>query len=285
MKKIIGILSFIMATISVCHAQDYTEVKIWPDGLPNSNGRDLTEPYNDEAGNYEPRIHVFLPPKEKATGRAVLCIPGGGYGTVCYDVEGGSWAPYFLERGIALIALKYRLPFGSYASVPSSDAFEAMRIIRRHAAEWNIDPHKVGVMGHSAGGHLAATVATLARDDAKPDFQILFYPVITMDKRYTHMGTHDNLIGRDAGPELENYYSCEKQVRPGNAPALILTTDDDETVPSENSVNYYLALKNAGVDASLHIYPSGSHGFSHHKWFRSHDVMISDLFSWIASLK
>ena len=131
----------------------------------------------------------------------------------------------------------------------------------------------------------AATVATLAEGEARPDFQILFYPVITMDKRYTHMGTHDNLIGKDPQPEIADYYSCEKQVQPGDAPALILVTDDDTVVPSENSVSYYLALQKAGVSASLHVYPAGEHGFSNHKTFRSHDVMLDDLFSWIDSLK
>ena len=201
MKKITVLLSLFLAAASTGLAQSYSEMKIWPDGLPNSNGADLTKPYDDATGNYEPTVRVYLPEKSKATGRAILCIPGGGYGTVVSEPEGYSWAPYFVERGIALIVLKYRLPMGNYASVPSTDAFEAMRIIRRHAKEWNIDPHKVGVMGHSAGGHLAATVATLAEGDARPDFQILFYPVITMDKRYTHMGTHDNLIGKDRNPK------------------------------------------------------------------------------------
>lgn len=283
MKKVTALTAMLLMAAAYSFAQGFTEMKIWPDGLPNSNGIDLTKPYSDENGNYEPVIRIYLPERDKATGRAVLCIPGGGYGMVASESEGYSWAPYFTERGIALIVLKYRLPMG-FSSVPSSDAFEALRIIRRHAKEWDIDPRKVGVMGHSAGGHLAATVATHGTGDARPDFQILFYPVITMDKRYTHMGTHDNLIGKTPSSDMADYYSCEKQVKPDNPPALILTTNDDTVVPPENSVNYYLALQKAGVQASLHVYPSGAHGFSNHKSFRSHDIMIDDLFSWIDSL-
>ena len=284
MKKITVLLSLFLAAASTGLAQSYSEMKIWPDGLPNSNGADLTKPYDDATGNYEPTVRVYLPEKSKATGRAILCIPGGGYVTVVSEPEGYSWAPYFVERGIALIVLKYRLPMGNYASVPSTDAFEAMRIIRRHAKEWNIDPHKVGIMGHSAGGHLASTVATHAVGDAKPDFQILLYPVITMDPSYTHIGSRNNLIGQKPSPEIEHYYCNEKQVRPGDPTAFIALSNDDNAVQPATGANYYLALQKAGVKASLHIYPDGGHGYGSMPSFRWHKQLETDLTDWLATL-
>ena len=253
-------------------------VDLWPDGLPDTNGRDLVRPY-DMKDNYKPRLTVFLPDSTKATGQAVLCIPGGGYTTVCYNAEGPVWAPYFLKRGIAIAVLIYRLPNG-YTAVPATDAMEAMRILRRNATKWGYSPHKIGIMGHSAGGHLAATVATHAVGDARPDFQILLYPVITMGGTHTRY----NLIGKDPLPGIADYYSLEKQVRPGQAPALILTADDDELVPTSNAVGYYLALNRAHVPASLHIWPSGRHGFSCHKSFPWHDEEIREIFSWLKSI-
>lgn len=255
------------------------EVNLWPDGLPNTNGRDLTQPYSDSTHNYRPRFRLFLPDKAKATGQAVLCIPGGGYHDVCSDIEGYNWVPYFLDHGIAIAVLTYRLPY-QYPAVPGSDAMEAMRILRRNATKWGYSPHKIGIMGHSAGGHLAATVATHAVGDARPDFQILLYPVITMGGTHTRY----NLIGKDPLPGIADYYSLEKQVRPGQAPALILTADDDELVPTSNAVGYYLALNRAHVPASLHIWPSGRHGFSCHKSFPWHDEEIREIFSWLKSI-
>lgn len=259
------------------------EVNLWPDGLPNTNGRDLTQPYSDSTHNYRPRFRLFLPDKAKATGQAVLCIPGGGYHDVCSDIEGYNWVPYFLDHGIAIAVLTYRLPY-QYPAVPGSDAMEAMRILRHNAAKWGFSPGKIGVMGHSAGGHLAATVATHAVGDARPDFQMLFYPVITMEKSYTQPDTHDNLIGPVPNEEVMHYYSLEQQVRPGQAPAIIFIADDDAVVNTANGVNYYLALNRAHVSASLHIWPEGNHGFSCRDYFKSHDVEMQELFSWLKSI-
>ena len=148
------ILALLLLLISLpAYSQKTFEMDIWPDGLPNTNGTDLTKPYDDNARNYKPMITVFLPAKDKATGRAVVCCPGGAYEMLALESEGTGWAPFFNDRGIALIVLKYRMPHG-FSSVPATDADEAIRITRRHAKEWNIDPHKVGIMGHSAGGHL-----------------------------------------------------------------------------------------------------------------------------------
>lgn len=274
-----------MALVALtANAQKMIELDVWGDGLPNSNGRDLTQPYDDKTDNFKPSIRVFLPAANKATGRAVVCCPGGSYATLAQESEGTGWAEFFNERGIALIVLKYRMPYG-YSSVPASDADEAIRITRRHAAEWNINPHKVGIMGHSAGGHLASTVATHAVGDAKPDFQILLYPVITMNPSYTHMGTHDNLIGHNPSPEIERYYSNELQVRPNDPTAFLALSNDDSVVPPLNSVNYYLALQKAGVRAAMHIYPTGVHGYGSMPLFEWHKQLYDDLADWLATLE
>lgn len=278
------ILALLLLLISLpAYSQKTFEMDIWPDGLPNTNGTDLTKPYDDNARNYKPMITVFLPAKDKATGRAVVCCPGGAYEMLALESEGTGWASFFNDRGIALIVLKYRMPHG-FSSVPATDADEAIRITRRHAKEWNIDPHKVGIMGHSAGGHLASTVATHAVGDAKPDFQILLYPVITMDPSYTHIGSRNNLIGQNPSPEIEHYYCNEKQVRPGDPTAFIALSNDDNAVQPANGANYYLALQKAGVKASLHIYPDGGHGYGSMPSFRWHKQLEADLTDWLATL-
>lgn len=138
-------------------------------------------------------------------------------------------------------------------------------------------------MGSSAGGHLAATYAVKSEPELRPAFQILFYPVITMDKSYTHMGSHDNLLGADASAELEEFYSNEKQIHAGTPRAFITFSHDDTVVPSENGVNYYLALKKNNIPASLYIYPSGGHGWGARKDFRYHNELIADLTAWLES--
>ena len=258
----------------------WVDIDLWPDGLPNSNGIDLTQPYDDSRQNFKPTIRVFLPDASRADGRAVVCLPGGGYTHLATDHEGYDWAPFFLERGIAFIVLKYRMPRG-VTEVPISDAKEALRLVRSHAEEWHIDINKVGIMGSSAGGHLASTVATHSDADTAPNFQILFYPVISMQKGVTHQGSHDGLIGRNATAEMEHLYSNATQVTPQTPPAIMLLSSDDTAVPPLNSVEYYLALRKAGVSATLHIYPSGGHGWGNRETFRFHSSMLNDLSDWL----
>ena len=143
----------------------------------------------------QPSLRVFLPAPELATGRAVVACPGGGYSHLAFEHEGCDWAPYFNKQGIALIVLKYRMPKGD-RTLPISDAEAAMKVVRDSADVWNLNPNDIGIMGSSAGGHLASTIATHSNPELRPNFQILFYPVITMDKSYTHMGSHDNLLGK-----------------------------------------------------------------------------------------
>lgn len=284
MKHLLIAMLCLMLTPSISNAQKTIDIDLWPKGLPNTNGIDTTQPYDDSKQNFKPNIKVFLPAADKATGRAVVCCPGGGYSHLAMDHEGYQWAPFFNERGIAFIVLKYRMPH-EVTEVPISDAREALRVVRENAKEWNIDPTKVGIMGSSAGGHLATTVATHSDSLTAPNFQILFYPVVTFDYKYTHKGSRHNLIGEKAAPDVVNLYCNEKQVSPKTPPAILLLSDDDTVVPSPNSVNYYLALKENGVKSSMYIYPSGGHGWGIRENFKYHNEMMSDLSAWLETIK
>lgn len=208
-------LFILWAFLVICNpvAAQVTEkefnLDLWENGLPNTNGIDRT-PFDDNIQNYKPSLRVFLPPKDIATGRAIIACPGGAYGGLAYNHEGYDWAPFFNKLGIAYVVLKYRMPRGN-REVPFSDAEEALRLVKEKAKEWNINPADIGIMGSSAGGHLASTMATHVKSSVRPAFQVLFYPVITMDKSFTHLGSHDNLLGKDASQELEDLYSNENR--------------------------------------------------------------------------
>lgn len=281
-----SLLSFLMMGGSL-YAQNPPkpfDIDLWKQGMPNSNGADKA-PFDDSKGNYKPSIRVFLPAPELSTGRVIVACPGGGYSHLAYNHEGYDWAPYFNKQGIALVVLKYRMPKGGHIEVPVSDAEEALRMVRDSAAVWNINPNDVGIMGFSAGGHLASTVATHASPEVRPDFQILLYPVITMDKAYTHMGSHDNLLGKDASEQLEKLYSNEKQVTKTTPRAFIAYSDDDKSVPPANGVNYYLALHKEGVPATLHVYPSGGHGWGIRERFLFKNLMLDELSAWLNTFR
>ena len=232
----------------------------------------------------QPSLRVFLPAPELATGRAVVACPGGGYSGLAVNHEGYDWAPYFNKQGIALFVLKYRMPKGD-RTLPISDAEAAMKMVRDSADVWNLNPNDIGIMGSSAGGHLASTIATHAPEALRPNFQILFYPVITMDKSFTHMGSHDNLLGKDASADLEKEFSNEKQVTKETPRAFIVYSDDDKVVPPANGVNYYLALNKKGVPSVLHIYPTGGHGWGIREDFLYKSEMQNELTSWLRSFK
>lgn len=227
-----------------------------------------------------PSMEIFLPDPAKATGKAVVILPGGGYAIVAKDHEGTAWAPWFNDLGIAVAVVDYRLPYGD-RSIPFGDAFEAMRYMRSNAEKFNINPEDIGIMGFSAGGHLASVVATQAPDDARPDFQILFYPVISMDRGLTHMGSHNNLLGEDAPLTLEQEFSSDLRVDTKTPPAILLLSDDDRSVDPANSIAYYNALRRQGISASLHIYPTGGHGwgFTSCPWKKE---MLTELAAWLA---
>lgn len=196
--------------------------------------------------------------------------------------EGYDWAPFFNNKGIAVIVLRYRMPDGD-PSIPVADAEAALKTVRDSADTWHLNPNDIGIMGFSAGGHLASYIATNAETSIRPSFQILFYPVITMDKAYTHMGSHDNLLGEDANAELEYLYSSEKLVTDETPRAFIVHCNDDNLVSPVNSINYYSALHRRHVPASLHIYPTGGHGWGIRESFPHKEEMMHELSTWLGS--
>ncbi len=225
----------------------------------------------------QPTLTIFLPPADKANGTAVIICPGGGYWVVAYGHEGLDEAKKFNEMGVAAFVLKYRIP--SSASMPNpeigplQDAQEAIKTVREHAAEWHINPARVGIMGFSAGGHLAATAGTHfnhvvipnpLNTSLRPDFMLLIYPVISFSDSIGHIGSRDQLIGKNPSLEKIIEYSNELQVTKETPPTFLVHADDDDGVNPQNSVSFYLALLKNKVPAELHIYQTGGHGFGLH---------------------
>lgn len=280
MKVISFIIGLFISTM--IFAQQPIEISLWPDGMPNSNG--LTGTEEDLEGGrvanvVNPSIAVYRP--EKPNGMAIIMCPGGGYARLAMGHEGHDMAAWFTTQGITYIVLKYRMPNGHY-EVPLSDAEQAIRIVRQHAAEWNINPHRIGIMGASAGGHLAASLATLySSQETRPDFQVLFYPVISMKEGVTHAGSRVNLIGEKPSAELEKKYSLEQQVNAQTPQAFIMLSSDDGAVPPANSLGYYEALLKNHVPATLHAYPIGGHGWGFRDNFTYKRQWTGELEKWL----
>lgn len=271
-RCIIGLLLLCCAPPATSSAQQTFTLPLWPD-KPAYASSDPTDTAT---------LTVFLPDKEKATGRAVIICPGGGYSHLSMQKEGTDWAPFFNGLGIAVAVLKYRMPHGNY-NVPISDAREALKTVRRNAAQWNINADDVGIMGFSAGGHLASTIATHGEQQELPDFQILFYPVITMMPDITHQGSHDNLLGKGAKKKLEIEYSNDTRVSRMTPRAWIALCDDDQAVLPANGVNYYLELYKHDIPSSLHVYPDGGHGWGFLYSFKYHIELLLELKAWLYS--
>ena len=267
-------MSLIIAATSIltASAQKPKVFDLWPNGCPTASANP-----NDTA-----RVWLYLPKAEKATGRAVVICPGGGYSHLAMNHEGHEWAPFFNNMGIAVMVLKYRMPHGCW-QVPVEDAEEAVKMLRRNASSWKINPNDIGIMGSSAGGHLASTIATRSRGEAAPNFQILFYPVITMDPSFTHKGSHDNLLGKDVKKKTEREFSSDQQVTRVTPRAFITLSDDDTVVLPTNGTNYYFECYRHDVPASLHIYPSGGHGWGIRSSFAYHVEMMQELKAWLQS--
>jgi acetyl esterase/lipase len=219
-----------------------------------------------------PGVYVYLPPADKANGAAVVICPGGGYGGLAMSYEGHDVARWLNTLGVAGIVLKYRHAPKYRHPVPLEDAQRSLRYVRAHAKEWKVDPDRVGILGFSAGGHLASTAGThfdygfkdpadpVDAESCRPDFMILLYPVITMAEPYTHQGSRRNLIGTDPDPKLVATLSNEKQVTKSTPPTFLAHTSEDSAVPALNSVMFYEALVKNKVPAELHIYEKGRHG-------------------------
>ncbi len=261
------------------HAQQPLELKLWPEGMPNDNGMTCQEE-NGVLYVAEPTLTVY--PATEGNGMAIVACPGGGYGKLAMDHEGKDMAAWFNNQRITYAVLKYRMPNG-HKEVPLSDARQAMRILRHRAGEWQLK--RIGIMGFSAGGHLASTVATHFEDEeSHPDFQILFYPVISMDPEYTHRGTHDNLLGKQPAKEEEDDFSNELHVDGNTPPAFILHSSDDRSVPVAHSLNYYMALLRHQVPATLHIYPIGGHGWGYRDSFTYKREWTGELEKWLREI-
>lgn len=221
-----------------------------------------------------PTLSIFIPKDAKPNQTAIIICPGGGYSHLAFDKEGTKVAEWFNSIGIAAFVLKYRLPtdltMKNKNVGPLQDAQEAIRYVRQNASKWNIDSKKIGILGFSAGGHLAATASTHYDDkvyesafkvSARPDFSLLIYPVISMENEITHKGSQTNLLGDNPSQDLISSFSNEKKVTAQTPPAFLIHATDDTVVIPENSINYYLALKKNGVTAELHLYEKGGHGF------------------------
>ena len=242
--------------------------------------RQFTLPLSDDG---VAQLVVYLP--EQPTGRAVVCCPGGGYAVLSNTHEGASWHEFFNGKGIAFALVNYRSPPGD-RTLPIGDTEHAMRIMRDSAAVWHLNPRDIGIMGSSAGGHLASTIATHTPYELRPDFQILVYPVITMGPG-THQGSLDGLLGdQQKDPDLVRLYSNQFQVKAHQTPpAILILSDDDNLVPPvPNAIAYYSAMHNAGNSCSIHIYPSGGHGYGYMPFFAYREQMLSDLSAWLDKL-
>ena len=248
------------------------KIYLWPNGAQHTSTDKADSAY----------VFVYLPDAAKATGRAIVVCPGGGYSHLAMDHEGRDWAPVFNNMGIATIVLHYRMPHGE-KQIPMEDAQEAIRLVRRNAEAWHVNPDDIGIMGSSAGGHLASTTATHAAQDAMPNFQILFYPVVSMDLTVTHKGSHDNFLGKTPAADDVTLYSNATQVNAKTPRAWIALSHDDTVVPAINGVAYYEALLANKVPASLHVYPTGGHGWGLRPAFAFHDEMLHELQTWLRS--
>lgn len=269
-------LCFIVCLLFSLTAGSQEIVELYSGVVPNSKKTEKKETFTGGMfrGVTKPTLEVYLPEKEKATGTAVIIIPGGGYGVVVYQGEGISNAKQFAMNGIAAFVLKYRLPDDSImlnkTIGPLQDAQQAIKLVRENASKWGIDAAKVGIVGFSAGGHLASTAAThfekpvienAANTSLRPDFQVVVYPVISLQDSLTHRDSRRSLLGTNPSKELISQYSNELQVTATTPPAYITHAADDKVVDVDNSIAYFESLRHHNVAVEMHIYPKGGHGF------------------------
>ncbi|OGU35226.1 MAG: endo-1,4-beta-xylanase [Ignavibacteria bacterium GWB2_35_6b] len=272
-------------------------INLYQDTVPNSKESGVKEKEHSGmfSGVTKPTLEIYLPKKENSTGAAVVICPGGGYAVVVYQAEGIKTAKEFAEKGVAAFVLKYRLPDDSTMMDkkigPLQDAQQAIKVVRENSAKWGIDINRIGIMGFSAGGHLASTAATHYEKaiiennnntNLRPDFQILIYPVISMLDSLTHLDSRKNLLGENPSEEIIAHFSNELQVNTNTPPAYITHTGDDIVVDVDNSINYYERLRHYDVPAEMHIYPKGNHGFV---LSQPSDEWMKPIFTWMKKSK
>ena len=231
-------------------------------------------------GNEYTEATLTIYPARNPNGQAIIACPGGGYAGIATTHEGHAMAAWFNTQGITYAVLHYRMPYGKH-EIPLSDAHQAIRYMRKHADKWG--NKQLGIMGSSAGGHLASTAATHFTKETRPDFQILFYPVVTMTD-YTHKGSKNNLLGKNPSEELVKLYSNELQVTKRTPPAFIMHSSDDTAVPVLNSINYYLAMCKYGVSATMHLYPVGGHGWGFNDSFPYKSQWTDEMEKWLREI-
>jgi len=274
----IAIILFLSASL---HLSAQQIIPLYPISIPNSKPYQMKEIRMENNGLFHgfrgisiPTLALYLPDQKISTGAAVIICPGGGYGMESYRLEGTIIAEAFMQKGIAAFILKYRLPSDSIMMDktigPLQDAQQAIKTVRQRAAEWKLNPSKIGIMGFSAGGHLASTAGThfdqsyIPNDEKislRPDFMILVYPVISMKDGLTHAGSRNSLLGKSPDPELIKLFSNELQVNLNTPPTWLTHTGDDRVVPVDNSILFYQELIRNKVPAEMHLYPAGNHGF------------------------
>lgn len=276
------------------------EIPLYEGAIPNSKptpDREKSEPGNHPSLSLvsRPTLRVFLPAKEKATGMGIVVVPGGGYQHLAIGHEGSEIAEKLNEIGIAAFVLKYRLPSDETmvdkTIGPLQDAQRAIQLVRLNAGKWGVDTGRVGIIGFSAGGHLASTAGTHFNKvkidnpnniSLRPDFMILMYPVISFADSICHQGSRENLIGKHPSEDLVREYSNELQVTPATPPTFLIHAEDDKVVPVANSIRFYEALQRNKVPAEMHLYPHGGHGFGLHnnttgdQWFDRLKTWLED---------
>ncbi|MBN1145134.1 MAG: alpha/beta hydrolase [Bacteroidales bacterium] len=270
--KVIVILLFIIS-FAVSAQEKHA---LYTGDIPNSKANSVQETF--ASGMYRgvtvPELEAYIPDKDIATGAAVVICPGGGYSVVVYQGEGITTAKAFAEKGIAAFVLKYRLPDDNTMPDkklgPLQDAQQAIKLVRENAAKWGVNPNKIGIIGFSAGGHLASTAATHfsksliennSNTSLRPDFQILVYPVISMQNNLTHADSRKQLLGTNPDQDVIDLFSNELQVDENTPPAYITHAADDKLVDVDNSISYFEELRKHGIPVEMHIYPKGGHGF------------------------
>lgn len=302
MRKILFLTLFLLSFVTL-YSQEI--IPLWGEQIPNQKVTQEKETSVERTivwieNIQKPTLEVYLPSKKIATGKSVVICPGGGYRGLAYDGEGTDIAKWFNSKGIAAFVLKYRVPASKSLIIPHEaplqDAKRAIRLVRSNAKKWNISKNQIGIMGFSAGGHLASTLGThfdsedklpkseIENISARPDFMILIYPVITMEA-FGHEGSRENLLGKKPTEELLRYYSNELHVTDKTPPTFLLHCSDDQTVPVKNSLVFYEALQKEKVEAEMHIFPKGGHGFGLAIGKGHLENWTDNLYQWILSLK
>jgi acetyl esterase/lipase len=283
--------------VNASSAESRKEILLWPAGHPANQGdepKSVDSPEWTERVTKSPALTPFLPEPDKRTGAAVVICPGGGYSGLAMQKEGLEVGEWMQRRGIAGVVLRYRCGGGkNQQPVPLEDAQRALRTVRSHASDWGVDPQRVGILGFSAGGHLASTATTMfdegdpqaadaiERQSSRPDFAVLVYPVITMEAAVTHGGSRKNLLGENASDELVEHWSSDRRVTDKTPPTFLVHAGDDKAVPVKNSLLFYEALVAHGVPAELHVYEEGGHGFGMLRGERPADHWPEQLEPWL----